>query len=96
MTDFPKIIENLNNEGLLHERILGGKGQRNAIANFYELYPEIFQNISVYLLHNFITLNNFTKEQYEAYHQAVTDFGKVIESCKAERDEENKEISKEQ
>lgn len=88
---FFKLIENLNNEGLQYERLLGGEGQRNSIANFYEIHPDLFQLIATHQLYTFSKNNVYDSKQFEAYQQAIIDFGIILDGCLKERDSEPKE-----
>jgi hypothetical protein len=86
--DFTKLINNLNLEGTEMSRVLGGKGNRDILANFYSNNAEKFQLIAVYLLYSFISKNSFTKEEWTAYQTAIMDFGKLLDKCAYEKETE--------
>ena len=85
--DFTGLITNLNQEGVMFERMLGSKQNRDAAALFFKSYPDVIQYMTAHLLHNFITLNVFTREQYECYLKGVTDLGSLFRACKDELDQ---------
>lgn len=92
---FSKLIQNLNQEGKKMERLFGGKGQRNAIANFRELHPELLQLIATYLLCHFSSNNSYTEKEYLAYQLGVIEFGKVFDDCLKESKEDEKKSESE-
>lgn len=90
---FSKLIENLNEKGLKMERLFGGKGQRNALANFREQHPDLLQLGATNLLYHFSANNIYTDKEFAAYQLGVIEFGKMFDDCLAERTAEESDDS---
>jgi hypothetical protein len=82
---FSELVNNLNQKGLKMERIFGGKGQRDAMAQFCEYNPDLLQLAATFLLYHFSANNTYTDKEFNAYQTGIIEFGKMFDDCLKER-----------
>jgi hypothetical protein len=65
--------------------LLGTQAEVNKFGEFYMNHSENLGVVGAFLVHSFVSKNNFTPEELAAYKKAVADYAEVFRKAAAER-----------
>tara|TARA_R100000656_G_scaffold112040_2_gene84062 strand:+ start:2214 stop:2501 length:288 start_codon:yes stop_codon:yes gene_type:complete len=71
--------------------VLGAKDKVSKFHQFWNTNGEDLMVVSAYLVHEFVTNNEFTPQELNAYKKAISDMGAFYHKCYEEREMERLE-----
>ena len=77
-----------------YEQIVGDSKVVGALVKLYKDYNQDITLICTYLITEFVTNFNFTKEELNAYKRGVGDFGLFLKNLSDEQDQIQEKIKK--